>query len=101
MLTVVWPTTRPDIDANIWRVLDLAGLTNSVRQSRNFTKSGFVYLDGNLVPSLRSTVRLGVPFELSIRFPNGRVQSEEIMLVPRMSPRARKNTNPFQALYKG
>ena len=103
MIRVAWPTTRMDVKAQVWRVLDLSGLTRSVRESRNFTRAGYVFLDGHRVAGLRDTVSLGKPFQLEIRFPNGRTKSEEIMLVPRdrtveLRPR---NTQPTELKYKG
>lgn len=80
MLKVVWPSavaTRGEV----WRVLDLSGLTKSVRESENFLKAGYVWLDDNHILSLRDTVELGRLFRLEIRFPNGVVRARNIMLV--------------------
>lgn len=112
MIKIGWPTYRSDISVEVWRLLDMSGLTNSVRSSRNYTKSGYVYVDGNLINSLKFQVPMGVPMVLELRFPNGRVMSEEIMVVShtRMSdlkPRERSpGTNqylndPPKYFYKG
>jgi len=80
--TVQWPSaiaTR----AQVWRVLDLSGMTTSVRDSRNFTKAGFVFVDGNQVFDLKTTVPVGTPFTLELRFPNGKIVSQSVTLVPR------------------
>lgn len=79
MLTVIWPSaiaTR----AEVWRVLDLSGLTNSVRQSRNYLKSGYVFLDGNPVSTLKDTVEIGKIVRLEIRFPNGVIKACNLIL---------------------
>jgi len=70
--------------AEVWRVLDLSGITKSVRESQGFTKSGYVYLNGSLVTSLKETVEIGVPFRLEVRFPNGVVSGKDITVVNRM-----------------
>jgi len=112
MIKIGWPTHRSDISVEVWRLLDLCGLTNSVRSSRNYTKSGYVYVDGNLINNLKHKVPMGSPMLLELRFPNGKIQSEEIMVVAhtRMSnltPRLRSpGTNqylndPPKYFYKG
>lgn len=80
-MIVGWQTQSQDRLAHVWRVLDLCGLTNSVRDSRNYTKSGFVYLNGVRVSSMKERVELGSTFTLELRFPNGRIKSKEITLV--------------------
>jgi hypothetical protein len=112
MIEIGWPTQKKQVNAQVWRVLDLSGLTKSTRDSRNFTKSGYVYLDDTLITSLKHTVALGDPFRLELRFPNGRVKGADIMLVPvnRLSNRtprqASPGTNPYlndpsKYFYKG
>lgn len=95
-MIVGWQTQDQLTHARIWRVLDLSGLTNSVRESRNFTKSGFVYIDGVRVSSLKDSVQLGTTFTLELRFPNGRIKSEEITLVAtnRLVSRTPRQTEP-------
>lgn len=95
-MIVGWQTQDQERMAQIWRVLDLSGLTNSVRESRNYTKSGFVYMNGVRVSSLKDRVPLGSTFTLEIRFPNGRVKSEEITLVAanRLVGRTPRQTEP-------
>lgn len=82
MRRVAWSTTSMSTKAQIWRILDLGGFTKSVRDSRNFTKSGYVFVDGNQVLSLKETVSLGSPFTLELRFPNGRTISDTVVVVP-------------------
>ena len=96
MIKIGWPTLRKQVNAQVWRVLDLSGLTRSVRESRNYTKSGFVYLNGNRITSLKATVAIGDPFTLELRFPNGRTKSLEIMLVPmnRIANRTQRQASP-------
>lgn len=95
-MIVGWQTQSPDRLAHVWRVLDLSGLTNSVRESRNYVKSGFVYLNGMRVFSLKERVQLGSTFMLELRFPNGRVKSAEITLVAtnRLIERSPRQTSP-------
>lgn len=81
MRNVPWPTLRKKVDAQIWRVLDLSGLTRTVRESRNYLRAGYVYVNGMIVTSKRATVPLGSPFYLEIRFPNGRTIGEDLNLV--------------------
>lgn len=103
MLTVAWLSPNTDRRANVWRVLDLSGMTNSVRESRNYTLSGFVFLDGRRIKSLKDTVQLGKVFTLELRFPNGVTRSEEIMLVPksRIVEKTPRGNNPRKLNYKG
>lgn len=101
MIRVVWPTTSQDKKAQVWRVLDLSGLTKSVRESKNFTRAGFVYLDGVLTTSLKDRVSLGRPFTLELRFPNGKTKSEEIMLVPRVPETGNREFSPLVKNYRG
>lgn len=95
-MIVGWQTQNQETFAQVWRVLDLSGLTKSVRESRNFTKSGFVYMDGVRISSLKDRVRLGTTFTLELRFPNGRTKSEEITLVAtnRLVGRTPRQTEP-------
>ena len=81
MITIGWPTLRSQVACQVYRVLDLSGLTRSVRESKNFTKAGYVYYNGIRITSLRHTVPLGVKFRLELRFPNGRTRGQDIMLV--------------------
>lgn len=88
--------------AQVWRLLDLSGLTKSVRESRNFTKAGYVYVDGNLVNSLKATVPLGQNLVLSLHFPNGKIKSKEIMVISRATGRKRsRQTGPMVLHYNG
>lgn len=67
--------------AHVWRVLDLSGMTTSPRQSSNYVKSNYVFLNGNQV-TMNTTVTLGSLFDLSIHFPNGREYTKQMILVP-------------------
>jgi len=93
VLTVAWPSTT-DCNAQVWRILDLSGMTKSVRESKNFTRAGFVYLDGVRVSGFKTTVATGSLFVLEIRFPNGKIVSREIRLVTSTPPRQQRNPNP-------
>ena len=101
MIKIGWPTQKKQVNAQVWRVLDLSGLTRSVRESKNYTKAGFVYLDGTRITSLKHTVSIGDPFTLELRFPNGRTRSLEIMLVPvnRLTSRTPRQTTPGSTPY--
>ena len=105
VIKVVWPNTNIGIQVQIWRILDLSGMTSSVRESRNFTKAQFIYKDGNLVHGLKDRVNMGVPFILEIRFPNGKVISKEIMVIPGDSITSRKQRqtepDPAERFHKG
>lgn len=102
MATVVqWPSAVAK-QAEIWRVLDLSGLTNSVRQSRNFAKAGYVFLNGNQVIGLKLSVEVGNTFTLELRFPNGRIKSKDITLISRpFSRRTERQNSAPEIRYKG
>ena len=102
MRSVAWPTTSMSTKAQIWRILDLGGFTKSVRESRNFTRAGYVFVDGNQVLSLRETVGLGSPFVLELRFPNGRTVSDTVTVVPsdRVLQLRARQTGPTVGVYK-
>lgn len=85
-IVIEWPSVLAE-RAEVWRILDLSGMTKSVRESRNFTKAGFVYVDGNLVFSLNKTVEIGSPFTLELRFPRGKSISQELVVVTRPTGR--------------
>lgn len=82
MITIGWPTQNRQVYAEVWRILDLSGLTKSVRESIGYTKSGYVYLNGSNITSLKQSVSTGEPFRLELRFPNGRIKGADIMVVP-------------------
>jgi hypothetical protein len=98
MLTVAWPSHRAT-RAEVWRVLDLSGLTKSVRDSRNFLRAGYVYLDGERLFSLQDTVEIGKPFLLELRFPNGVTERQQIYLTRLGHYKPRSNT-PLRTYYK-
>lgn len=80
MLKVVWPS-QTATRAEAWRVLDLSGLTNNVRQSRNYTLAGYLYVNNEPVRSLRAQVDLGRKLYFELRFPNGVVHARSLFLV--------------------
>lgn len=101
MITVAWPSAVAE-KAEVWRVLDLSGMTNSVRESRNYTKAGYCYLNGKRVLSLKTTVVLGSKFDLELRFPNGKIVRREIKLVQRpYSTRQSRSNSPRDLKYRG
>lgn len=93
MITVAWPSINVE-NAQVWRILDLSGMTKSVRDSRNFTRAGFVYLNGNPITGIRATVLVGSLFTLEIRFPNGKILSRDIRLVTTTPPRMQRSNEP-------
>lgn len=97
MVTVSWQS-RSATHAQVWRVLDLSGLTNNVRQSYGYTKSGWVYLNNSIV-DLRTTVEVGAYFTLEIRFPNGRIRSKYIFLTSKQ-PRGQVRSNEPTTLHR-
>lgn len=100
MLTVVWPSHQSQ-NAQVWRVLDLSGLTKSVRESRNFTRAGFVYVDGSKKTSLNDTVPIGKTVNFKLIFPNGKEKSQDIMLVHRTPRVTQRESRAFKKHYRG
>jgi hypothetical protein len=79
MLKVTWPG-RGVTHVEVWRILDLSGLTQNPRMSKNYVKARYVYLDGNLV-TLKTRVEIGREFQLQIVFPSGVTKYNDIMVV--------------------
>lgn len=79
-MNVIWPS-RVAKHAEVWRVLDLSGLTNSPRESRNYVRAGFVFLNGEPIRSILDKMEIGRDYRLEIRFPNGVVQGMNIHLI--------------------
>lgn len=87
MIQVIWPSnvaTR----AEVWRILDLSGMSRNPRDSYNFVRAGIVFLNGSQVADLRTTVEVGSTFHLEVRHGNGKVDTQYIFLVGQ----ARQNT---------
>ncbi len=99
-LKVQWPSAIAT-HAEVWRILDLSGMTKSVRESKNFTRAGFTFVNGNMVKTLKKQVKLGDPFTLELRFPNGVIKSQYIMLVPRAIIRTPRQTGARKLNYRG
>jgi len=100
LIKIEWPSTTAT-KAELWRILDLSGMTNSVRESRNFTKAGFLYFNGNLTKSLKAKVSVGEIFTLELRFTNGVIKSRELMVVSRVPRTASRSLEPTQKYYRG
>jgi hypothetical protein len=102
MITVRWFSSLSK-RVEVWRVLDLSGLTKSVRASRGYTLSNFVYVNTNLVTSLKETVEIGRPFRLELRFPNGKTIGKDVIVVNRMYSDARqaRSLSPTDLRRKG
>lgn len=98
-ITVQWPSALAT-RATAWRLLDLSGMTKSVRESRNFTRAGYFYINGNRTASLGATVEIGSPTTIELRFPNGVTLSQEIFVVPRPTGRQRPRENGPTTLYR-
>ncbi len=79
MIVVKWPSVRAT-HAQVWRVLDLSGMSQSPRQSGDMIKAGWVFLNGHRVASKKSLVEVNSTFTLEIRMPSGRVKTEVIQL---------------------
>lgn len=90
MINVAWPSGVSQ-QAEIWRVLDLSGLTSSVRESKNYLLAGFVYVNGQRIFTLRETIAIGSTFRLELRFPNGVVESRDIFLSRKVNYKPRSN----------
>lgn len=52
-------------------MLDLSGLTNSPRESRNYIRAGFVFLNGEPIRTIYDKMEIGQNYRLELRFPNG------------------------------
>lgn len=81
ILKVRWPSISAT-RAEVWRVLDLSGMTSSVRESKLYTRSGYVYVNG-APATLKTTMAIGENFRLEVRLPTGRKILRQIMLVER------------------
>lgn len=94
-MKVGWQTQSQDAQCLVWRLLDLSGMTNSPRDSRNYVRSGFVFYD-NRKANMRSRVQLGSTLTLEIRFPNGVVKSEtiEVVMSNRLIDRKPREASP-------
>lgn len=80
MLDVIWPSNVAE-KAEVWRVLNLSGLTNSTRQSMNYVRAGFVYLNNEPIRTLRDQMDIGREYRLELRFPNGVVEGRNLKLI--------------------
>jgi ribosomal protein S4 len=102
VLIVTW-TSRVANNAQVWRVLDLSGITSSVRESRNFIRAGYVYVNGNQILDFRRTVPLGAVLLFELRFPNGVVKSHQVKVIPReYAPGTnQRSNNPTKKHRKG
>lgn len=94
MLKVQWPAVSAS-HAEVWRVLDLSGMTKSVRESKLYTRSGYVFLNGAPI-TMKSTVGLGDLFNLEVRLPDGRRFRRQIMLVERPYWNGQNQRVPFE-----
>lgn len=94
MITVVWPSHRAKY-AEIWRVLDLSGLTPHPRASEQAVRAQCVFLNGDLVQGLRDRVAIGRKFVLEVRAPQ-KVLSREIFLVHQtLGPKKPRSQDPL------
>lgn len=83
MVYVQWPSSIAS-EVNVWRLLDLGGMTRSVRESRNVTRGGYVYCNGSQV-SLKSLAPVGSPLTIEIRVPHRPVISQQIFVRNRLT----------------
>ena len=101
MRYVCWQSNTVQ-NPEIWRILDLSGLTKSVRQSKNCVKSGLVYYNGMRVSSLKQTTTMGKIFLLEVRFPNGiKLDTMMVFYQDRNTKMKSRHNYPFQTFYKG
>lgn len=91
MMYITWPSASFS-HAEIWRVLDLSGMTKSVRDSRAFVKAGYVYVNNVLVTTLGARVPIGQKFLLEIRFPNGVTKQNVVFITRPVRYKPRNNT---------
>src|SRR5690348_12480797 len=87
--------------AEVWRILDLSGLTHNPRQSKQYMLAGFVYLNGNNLTTLKDKVEIGSTFTLELRFPGGKVRSKDIYLSARLINNGRQRTTAVSYNYRG
>lgn len=98
-IKVEWPSTVAT-HVEVWRLLDLSGMVKSVRDARNFTKAGFLYVNGRCITSLKFTIKIGSPALFELRFPNGVIRSQEIMAVNRPDGPRRPRGTGTTTLYR-
>lgn len=87
VLTVKWPSLTTKY-AEIWRVLDLAGITASPRDSELAIKSGCVFVDGERVTSQRAQLMIGRVYRIEVN--QGLRQTRKYVRVVNASPRGRQ-----------
>jgi hypothetical protein len=92
LLVVEWPSPVAKY-ANLWRVLDLSGLTPSVRESKRQIMSGNVFLNGNQILSWRQLVPIGTTFHVEIKS-TGRSKEADIRLIPMVRPNKPRQAGP-------
>ncbi len=98
ILTVKWPGTTTK-HAEIWRVLDLAAITSSPRDSELAIRSGAVFVDGERITSLRTQLELGRVYRIEVN--QGLRLIRKYVRVVNASPRGKpRNTGPRVMNYK-
>jgi len=65
-----------------WRLLDLSGISNSVRDSRDMVLAGMVTINGSPVRSLKHRSMTGEQITMEVTFQSGRVVSKTFVPVP-------------------
>ncbi len=65
--------------AYVWRLLDLSGITKTVRQSRDVTLAGLVFVNGTRA-NRKTTVTAGDQITLEVRYPNGIITSKYLFI---------------------
>lgn len=82
MKIVQWPGFDVKF-VEVFRVLDLSGISPNIRNSKLWVKSGYVYLDGVKVLSIKDRLEVGRPCTISVRFPSSIIKQEIIMVICR------------------
>lgn len=99
MIVVQWPSVHAK-QVEAWRLLDLAGLTTSVRHSRNYTQAGFGYVNGNSF-TMRTKVPVGEELLLELLFPNGKIIRKRIFVANKYyRSRPARSNEPTTLYYK-
>ncbi len=97
ILTVQWPSLSAQ-HVELWRVLDLAGITRSPRDSELAVKSGAVFVDGERVTNQKHTISVGRVYRIEVN--QGLRQVRNYVRVVNTSPRGRQVTVPRRIHYR-
>jgi len=98
-LTLEWPSHISPV-ANVWRLLDLSGMTRNVRESQGLVRSGYVWLNDVRVAGTKDLTPVGDRVRLEIRWPNGVVKARDIFIVSKSGHADRARSNSPTVLHR-